>query len=285
MRGNSSTCPHNTIFSKHGVGHIARVRQGAELKFAQITMNTPMLVWVQRGSKLIQWVKGKNVLHSTVVNAGQVVAIAAGSVLDVTNRIPGQGVYEALCLSWDQSLIDADIAAQIMHSIRQRDTCLIDVMPVQEEMPFLFKGALERAAWSIEHEAPLDVAKHTMQELLIWLRLWGGHFASSSPLRFSQKIRQLLMQDLSVHWLAQDIANRMAVSQATLRRRLAQEHTTFHEISVDTRMSHALFLLQCTQQPISQIALSVGYESASRFSARFKVRFGFSPSELKGGCS
>ena len=42
-------------------------------------------------------------------------------------------------------------------------------------------------------------------------------------------------------------------------------------------------LLQVTDTPVSGIAYQVGYKSASRFSVRFKQRFGFSPTAIREG--
>ena len=74
----------------------------------------------------------------------------------------------------------------------------------------------------------------------------------------------------------------LEVSQATLRRRLAAEGSTLTELLVDIRMSTALTLLQATTQPVSHIALAVGYESPSRFAVRFRQRFGFAPTAVRG---
>ncbi|WP_448100168.1 helix-turn-helix domain-containing protein [Luteibacter jiangsuensis] len=47
-------------------------------------------------------------------------------------------------------------------------------------------------------------------------------------------------------------------------------------------MTAALTLLQVTDRPIADIAFQVAYSSASRFSARFKRRFGFLPALVRG---
>jgi len=39
--------------------------------------------------------------------------------------------------------------------------------------------------------------------------------------------------------------------------------------------------LQTTELPINQIALDCGYQSPSRFSVRFRKRFGISPSAIR----
>jgi transcriptional regulator GlxA family with amidase domain len=47
-------------------------------------------------------------------------------------------------------------------------------------------------------------------------------------------------------------------------------------------MSFAMVLLQSTQHAVNRIALQVGYESASRFAIRFRERFGFAPTAIRG---
>ena len=94
-------------------------------------------------------------------------------------------------------------------------------------------------------------------------------------------MRAQLAGRLDLDWTADRMARELAMSAATLRRRLAAEGATFADLVVDARMSSALTLLQATAQPVADIALSVGYESASRFAIRFRQRFGFAPSAVR----
>lgn len=71
------------------------------------------------------------------------------------------------------------------------------------------------------------------------------------------------------------------MSEATLRRRLAEEDRSFSEMTIDVRMAHALSL-QSTDRSVTQIAFDAGYESASRFAVRFRKRFGFAPTAVRG---
>ncbi len=71
------------------------------------------------------------------------------------------------------------------------------------------------------------------------------------------------------------------MSEATLRRKLADEGDCLSGILADARLSFALTLLQATTQPVTQIALAVGYQSPSHFTVRFRRRFGFSPSAIR----
>lgn len=82
-------------------------------------------------------------------------------------------------------------------------------------------------------------------------------------------------------WSAAMLAGRLHCSEATLRRRLAKQGTGFRTLLTDVRMTRALTLLQVTPWPVEQIAGAVGYESPSRFAARFKERFGFAPSAVR----
>ncbi|WP_236942666.1 helix-turn-helix transcriptional regulator [Ewingella americana] len=71
------------------------------------------------------------------------------------------------------------------------------------------------------------------------------------------------------------------MSEATLRRRLVEEQTSFRTLLQDIRMHHAMTLLQTTRWSLSQIADACGYRASSRFSLRFKQRFGCSPADIR----
>ena len=66
-----------------------------------------------------------------------------------------------------------------------------------------------------------------------------------------------------------------------LQRRLAQEGETVSQCLRDVRLETALVLLQSSTLQVSEIAARCGYESHSRFSAAFRERFGFPPSQLR----
>ena len=77
------------------------------------------------------------------------------------------------------------------------------------------------------------------------------------------------------------ICEQLAMSESTLRRKLKSEGTTVQEIKDQARLGLGLHLLQTTHYPISLIADQCGYQSQSRFTDRFKGRFGLTPSELR----
>ena len=77
------------------------------------------------------------------------------------------------------------------------------------------------------------------------------------------------------------ILKALALGETTLRRHLAAEGTSFSEILAGARLGYALLLLQSSERSVVQIAQDVGYQSPSRFAARFRARFGVPPSELR----
>ena len=66
-----------------------------------------------------------------------------------------------------------------------------------------------------------------------------------------------------------------------IRRKLKQEGTSIQDIKDQVKLGAGLHLLQTTLEPIGLIAQICGYHSQSRFTDRFKARFGLTPSQLR----
>ncbi|QJI37956.1 helix-turn-helix transcriptional regulator [Pseudomonas sp. ADAK13] len=113
--------------------------------------------------------------------------------------------------------------------------------------------------------------------LLLALQERGIVFIRPSTPGLPEQLTQLLTKAPEKHWTAAQVSRELAVSEATLRRRLATEGISFSAMLIEVRMHHAMMLLQTTHFSISQIADACGYRAISRFSMRFKSRFGFSP--------
>nr|WP_234902913.1 helix-turn-helix transcriptional regulator [Ensifer adhaerens] len=90
------------------------------------------------------------------------------------------------------------------------------------------------------------------------------------------------MGDPGTPWTGSGLGKRLGVSEATLRRKLSAEGWSFQQLLTDVRMSAAIQMLQSSDVPVLHIAQQVGYESQSRFAARFRQRFGFPPSAIRG---
>lgn len=67
------------------------------------------------------------------------------------------------------------------------------------------------------------------------------------------------------------VAQRFAMSRATLIRKLKREGTQFREVLTKVRLAHALYLIQSGYSNVAQLALARGYLSEGRFSQRLRT--------------
>lgn len=259
------------IIHRSGVGASAGIRQWQDLSFKRLFIDRPTLIFVEHGSKVLRWTGGEY-----VIRAGDAIALAGGHTVDFTNQVGADGLYRADWLVCDDALISE-------HAARHPEQAVIrNALPIIQPPPE-FKAAYRTAQQAVEDERiPPAIARHRVAEMLVWLGLQGGRFAHDETVSLALKVRRLIAQNPGGDWGAVAVSSALAMSEATLRRKLADEDTSFGEILVDTRMTMALAQLQSTAQPVTRIALNVGYQSPSNFSVRFRERFGFPPSSIRG---
>lgn len=255
-----------------GLGASIRIRQGATLGFRHLVATDPSLVLVTKGAKVIR--------HAGVeirAGAGDVVGVPAGIACDVINAVEGAEDYVALALTFDRDLLAALPVGM--------DAPPAIVRPVHiAAPPDGFRAALLRAAEAAEPDSglPRAVARHRIAEPLTWLPdLIGGRLAAPPP-TLPMRLRALLGADPGHPWSGAEAARRLGMSGSAMRRHLAEAGSGFAEILADVRMSRALVLLQTGSSPIAAIAAEVGYQSQSRFAVRFRQRFGFAPTAMRG---
>lgn len=254
------------ILHRPGVATTASVLQKQALEFKRLCIEQPVLIVVERGSKTLRREQGE-----CVIGAGEAVAIAGGQTVDIINQPAADGSYRAFWLAWDAGLIAAHAAAHPAQPVIRQ------ALPLPARSAE-FMAAFRRAVAAVEDaDMPLDIAQHRAAEMLLWIGAHGGKFAPFAALTAALKVRRLIGRDLAQEWSAAAVAAELAMSEATLRRRLAEEATSLSEM----RLSFALNLLQCSAQPVTQIALQVGYQSPSHFAVRFRRRFGFAPSAIR----
>ncbi|MBB5192968.1 AraC-like DNA-binding protein [Silvimonas terrae] len=260
-----------TIVTRPGIGASARILQFGGLEMARVPLDQAFLIIVLAGSKLMRWGE-----QECLVEAGQAIAIAPGQTFDVTNRRPHDGVYESLWLTWEAPLI-ARYSSGVQAAGSVEDALLLPMLKPALMQAFEHaRGALADAT------IPDEIAAHRMLEVLLCLAAQGARFKPEAPATLTQRVRTLIKSAPAHEWRGPELAAQLAMSEATLRRKLAAEGVSLSDLLVDVRMSLALILLQSTDQPVSQIALDAGYESQSRFAIRFRKRFGFAPSEVRG---
>lgn len=270
-----------SLSSRAGVGIAAHVRQGQRLEILRARVELSALILVDRGVKAVK-VEGRTVR----ARRGQAIVLSGNQTVDFTNSVVEGRDYEARWMLFDDTLIDdpdyakrAGAAAATTSSERH-----LPKVRLLEHVPSSLAAAFESATHALAAKAtiPDAIARLRLLEVMHWLLQAGVVLqrADVDPTT-AVRVRAQLAGRLDLDWTADRMAGELAMSSATLRRRLAAEGTTFADLVVDARMSSALTLLQATAQPVADIAMLVGYESASRFAIRFRQRFGFAPSAVR----
>ncbi|WP_341677682.1 helix-turn-helix transcriptional regulator [Niveibacterium sp. SC-1] len=256
-----------------GVGLTANVVQRSALRFSNVVVDSPALIFLKHGTKSLQ--SGD---RRWSLRGGDVIAIAGGQSFDVSNHLSNAGLFEARWLVWDKAVVERFEAEASAGGPPLSGATVIE-QPGSE-----FFGAIERAVSAVcrAAEVPEPVAVHRLMEVLVWLSLAGVRLSARRTPNTSARLRGLFAAAPSEAWTISDVSTRLAMSEATLRRRLSAEGTRFVDLLTDVRMSLAMTLLQSTDRAVARIASEVGYESASRFAIRFRERFGFAPTAIRG---
>lgn len=79
----------------------------------------------------------------------------------------------------------------------------------------------------------------------------------------------------------EQVAAEFALSSRTLRRRLQQEQTCYHELVATWRREMAHQYLTTTTLPVQQIGYLLGYADPANFGRAFRREYGLSPSQLR----
>lgn len=78
-----------------------------------------------------------------------------------------------------------------------------------------------------------------------------------------------------------DIARELNISSRTLRRKLADEGTTYRDIVSEVRLKKAVELLESSDSTIEEIAVFLGYSDTPNFYHAFKKWTGTTPAEFR----
>lgn len=254
----------------HGVpgigahGYIMQARSGT---FHRLYSDQPALIIVRCGIKRIS-----SSLSSCEACPGQAVALPMGREWTVVNEATDIGGYQADVFTFAPELVEAYARTKTKPS---GDGIAFTPDEAMDE-------ALRRLCRSLPEGAePEPVLRHLFGEIIIRLDALGISLLPEHRSTLNNRVRSLVASDISGEWGAARMTTALGVSEASLRRKLAASGTTLTDIIADVRMTRALGLLQTTELPINQVALEVGYGSASKFAARFRERFGLSPRDIR----
>lgn len=239
-----------------------------------VPIQHPTLIVVLHGEKHLYLTSER----STRCHAGDMLLLPGRYEVQMEN-LPLDHEYLALCLSFSPNTISQFLNG-VGHSLNWQD----QPARIHANAPDdLLLSLLQRLQWPSSASSDNVFLELRQQELLALCarhHLLGNLLRNRHP-NTAQRIASLIGMDCARAWKMADICNELAMSETTLRRELNREATGFREILEQTRLTAGLCLLQETRSSITDIAASVGYDSPSRFAARFRQRFGMSPVELK----
>lgn len=261
-----------SLQSRAGIGLTANVVQQRSLRISSVAVDNPALILLTHGRKTL----GRGTRRWTA-QKGDAIVVAGGQTLDIENRLSEDGLFESRWVVWDASLFPQ--AAPLTNGVRK-----VPDVAILKQVSAGFTIAVKQAVEAIIEEStiPSRIAGHRMIELFLWLAEHGVTLAGGRQTSTASKLRGMILETPATQWTVAAAAGQIATSEATLRRRLGAEGTSFNAVLTDARMSLAMTLLQSTERSVATIASDVGYESPSRFAVRFKNRFGFAPSAIRG---
>ncbi|MBI3898780.1 MAG: helix-turn-helix transcriptional regulator [Gammaproteobacteria bacterium] len=211
---------------------------------------------------------------------GHLMAVAAGFSTDVVAQpCAEQRICRTLQLTISQNTITEFVKTHALSALASTAISRFKMIAIDpalaDNLRFTLRGIHD------ETHVSAAEAQHRLFGLLLALAERGVVFREPSAQTVAEQVRLYVATSPSTPWTAAIIADKLDMSEATLRRRLQAEQCRFQDIVVDIRLHHGLALLMTTQQPITQISLACGYDSASRFSERFRARFGTLPSQIR----
>lgn len=254
---------------------IFAISQATTATFADLYFRLTFFFFIQRGSKLVETPGQGGILGEE----GDLMIFPPGSMVTMINRPVLGEDYRALGVSFTHDMIDAVFGG-------------LPTPPAAKGVQVVRSGshhpagilALIQASMS-DVTLPESIRQHRLLEPLIWLREQGIHLPANAEDQPISKVRSLIESDLSYPWTAGEAADHLAMSQATMRRRLSEAGQGFAKVLLHTRLERGLSLLQTTDARISEIALDCGFKTPSHFSDAFRKRFGIKPKDIRSAAS
>ncbi|MFG0784943.1 AraC family transcriptional regulator [Delftia tsuruhatensis] len=218
--------------------------------------------------------------HQTTVDTPSCLLLVQAHTSADLMKTPGSGgqPFRSVLLALSPELLEAFHRTRAQPAALPQDEQAFRQLPLDDDL----QDALRQVLASVPSPTISDERlRYRLMDLLAALAERGHILRRAGPPGTASRLRTLIAQAPQQHWTAHSAGSALAMSEATLRRRLAGEGVRFEELLVDTRMHHAMLLVQTTGWSLQHIAQACGYQSRARFSERFRARFGYSPSALR----
>lgn len=235
-----------------------------EQKLLNVPISKPLLIVVLSGDKKL------GVDNELTCHAGEFIFLAGSSSINVRN-IPKAKEYFALLIEFDYK----DFSGLQINTTNKSEYLVGKLTPDLENCLQQF---VEASMW-----APEKLWSQRKREIILLLCHMGHDkiLTLLGNIQLKDRLHEMFISQGFRELNAEDICEHLAMSESTLRRKLKLEGTSVQETKDQARLGLALHLLQTSRQSIGVIADKCGYQSQSRFTERFKGRFGLTPSELR----
>ena len=210
------------------------------------------------------------------VGPGEILLVPGPRRLDVENLPdPASGEYAAIGIAIHEETLD--LARRLFPERTGEGAGKIASMPLDALSQPL-------TAWCTALKSGrIPFACHALLGLVLALYEMGHHGVLERRIpSLTERVRGMIAEAPAREWMSSDIESAVAMSGASIRRRLAAEGTSLRSIIVEARLACALELLYTTRLPVKAVAQRVGYASASSFCKRFAERYGVEPSRVGG---
>ncbi|MCP4324666.1 MAG: helix-turn-helix transcriptional regulator [Alteromonadales bacterium] len=249
------------------------INEECELPFAvycsikeQLLLNVPiakpLLVVVLNGEKELN--------NDLVCHSGEFIFLSDTPSINMCN-IPKDKKYFALIIEFDYQ----DFSGLQIDGSHEKDFLIGKTAPSLEKCLQQF---VETSLW-----APKQVWSLRKREIILLL----CHIGYKDILcllgrpQIKDKLHEIFTEQKFTEVTVDLICKQLAMSESTLRRKLKSDGTSVGAIKDQARLGLGLHLLQTTRYSIGMIADKCGYQSQSRFTDRFKQRFGLTPTALR----
>lgn len=249
--------------------HLLQSRQAC---FHNIISPVPAIVWVTNGIKRVSGDRANR-----EISHGSLTLLPEQQPITVENIPQGNNPYEAQVLAIERRVFEA--AYKRITVSEEARIPLFQTVSVNGPIEEAFLRT--RRAFAQRDRLPESIVQSRCEELILWLADSGVFLPRPKSVAYADRIRTLIAADPGRKWTSVEAGRALSLSEASLRRKLRAESTSFKAVLLDIRMLIALSLLQTTNHKIASIADQVGYRSQSRFSSRFKQRFGLNPGLLR----
>lgn len=248
-----------------------RISTHARHRVATVAIREHALIWVHRGKKRLMSSGVERVFR-----AGEAMVLYQGTQWDVINDPLPDARYEATVLQFGDSALAA-FAAQVPAGPAPAAGGSVG-LAMDDELADAVRRTVSILARA---DASPHLRLHRTVEVLLLLSERGCRLEPRAELAWPDRLRRLVAQQPHVNWSVDMLAKAFHMSASTFRRRMASVGCRVGDVVRETRLETGLALLQTTSMAVGEIALRCGYESHSRFTAAFRARFGFAPSDLR----